>query len=84
MFSLASDNQAMGEGTGIPAAFGAALMKRGMIKEKGVLPPEACIEPLDFLNIMQEHLDLEKVGGTGSPLIIESIDDRGNVERITF
>ncbi len=84
VFSLASENQAMGEGTGIPAAFGAVLMKRGMIKEKGVLPPEAGVEPLDFLNIMQEHLDLEKVGGKGSPLIIESIDDQENVERITF
>ncbi len=84
IFSLASEDQAMGEGTGIPAALAAALMKRGMIKGKGVLPPEACINPLHFLSIMQEFLGLEKVSGKGSPLFIESIDDKGNVEKITL
>ncbi|MFX0209983.1 MAG: saccharopine dehydrogenase family protein [Candidatus Hodarchaeota archaeon] len=84
VFSLASENQAMGEGTGIPAALAAVLMQRGMIKEKGILPPEACVNPLDFLNIMQEFLGLEKVGGEGSPLFIESIDDKGQVERISL
>lgn len=84
VFSLASRGQAMGEGTGIPAAFGAALMQRGKITPKGVLPPEACIMPLDFLGIMQEYLKLEKVGGKGSPLTIESIDAYGNVEALTL
>ncbi len=82
VFSMFSTGQAMGEGTGIPAAFGATLMVRGKIKKKGVLPPEGCINPLDFLNIMQKYLKLEKVGGTGSPLIIESIDEKGNMKRI--
>jgi saccharopine dehydrogenase (NAD+, L-lysine-forming) len=84
VFSLASRGQAMGEGTGIPAAFGAALMKRGKITSKGVLPPEGCILPMDFLGIMQEYLKLEKVGGKGSPLTIESIDSKGNVEALTL
>ncbi|MHA1970017.1 MAG: saccharopine dehydrogenase C-terminal domain-containing protein, partial [Candidatus Hodarchaeales archaeon] len=59
VFSLASEGLAMGEGTGLPAAFGAVLMVRGLIEGKGVLPPEACVNPLDFLGIMREHLDLD-------------------------
>ncbi len=81
-FQLASKGQSMGEGTGIPAAIGAVLMKRGKITEKGVLPPEACVNPLDFLGLMQEHLKLDKMTGGSSPLIIESIDHDGNVELI--
>ncbi|RDE12181.1 MAG: saccharopine dehydrogenase [Candidatus Thorarchaeota archaeon] len=82
IFSLASRGQAMGEGTGIPAAFGAALMQRGKITDKGVLPPEGCVAPLDFLGIMQEYLKLDKVGGKGSPLTIESVDADGNIEKL--
>ena len=81
-FSMASVGQSMGEGTGIPAALGAVLMKRGKITEKGVLPPEACVKPMDFLGIMQEHLKLDKMTGGSSPLIIESIDKDGNVEQL--
>jgi saccharopine dehydrogenase (NAD+, L-lysine-forming) len=81
-FSMASIGQSMGEGTGIPAALGAVLMKRGKITEKGVLPPEACVNPIDFLGIMQEHLKLDKVSGGDSPLIIESISEDGKVERL--
>ncbi|MFX1284603.1 MAG: saccharopine dehydrogenase family protein [Promethearchaeota archaeon] len=84
IFSLASENQAMGEGTGIPAAIGVILMNRGLITIKGVVPPEACINPLDFLAIMQEHLKLETVTGEGSPLTIESIDEEGKVETLTL
>ncbi len=84
VFSLASESLAMGEGTGIPAAIGAVLMNRGLITKKGVHPPEACVNPLDFLNIMQEHLRLETTTGEGSPLTIESINDEGNIETITL
>lgn len=81
-FSMASIGQSMGEGTGIPAALGAILMHRGKVTEKGVLPPEACIKPVDFLGLMQEHLKLDNMTGGESPLIIESIDKDGNVERL--
>jgi saccharopine dehydrogenase (NAD+, L-lysine-forming) len=81
-FSLASEGQSMGEGTGIPAAIGALLMQRGKISGRGVLPPEACIDPLEFLGLMQEYLKLDDVTGEGSPLIIESIDHEGNTKRI--
>ena len=81
-FSMASIGQSMGEGTGIPAALGAILLNRGKITEKGVLPPEACVNPLDFLGLMQEHLKLDAMTGGESPLIIESIDRDGKVERL--
>ncbi|MFW9909419.1 MAG: saccharopine dehydrogenase C-terminal domain-containing protein, partial [Candidatus Thorarchaeota archaeon] len=81
-FSMSSIGQSMGEGTGIPAALGAMLMKRGKISDKGVLPPEACVNPLDFLGLMQEHLKLDKMTSKGSPLLIESIDKEGNVTHL--
>ncbi len=81
-FQMSSIGQSMGEGTGIPAALGTILMHRGKISKKGVLPPEACVAPLDFLGIMQEYLKLDKMTGRGSPLIIESIDKDGNVEQL--
>lgn len=84
VFSMASRGQAMGEGTGIPAAFGATLMQRGKILQKGVLPPEACIKPLEFLAVMQEFLKLKKVAGKGSPLRIESIDSEGRKEELSL
>ncbi len=83
-FSLASRGQSMGEGTGIPAALGVVLMLRGKIEKKGVLPPEGCINPLDFLGLMQEELKMDEVGGAGSPLIIESTDYEGNTEEISL
>ncbi|MBS3794280.1 MAG: saccharopine dehydrogenase NADP-binding domain-containing protein [Candidatus Thorarchaeota archaeon] len=83
-FSLASKGQSMGEGTGIPAALGVILMLRGKIQKKGVLPPEGCVNPLDFLGLMQEQLKMEKVGGEGSPLIIESTNREGNTEEISL
>ena len=87
IFQMASSGgQSMGEGTGIPAAFGAILMNRGKIKEKGIFPPEGGIKPIDFLGLMQKFLKLKKIGDEkeGSPLIIDSIDSDGNSNRITF
>jgi len=34
--------------TGWPASIGAQMLARGEIKAKGVLPPEACIDPVPF------------------------------------
>ena len=84
VFTLSSIGQGMGEGTGIPAALGATLMYRGKIKAKGVLPPEACVDPMDFLGIMQESLKLEEITGKHSPLLIESIDDKGNIKHLSL
>ncbi|MHA1975247.1 MAG: saccharopine dehydrogenase family protein [Candidatus Hodarchaeales archaeon] len=82
VFSLASEGEAMGEGTGIPVALGAIMLQRGLIQEKGVLPPEACVDPLGFLGIMQEYLNLESATAKSSPLTIESIDHTGKIDRI--
>ncbi|MBD3227923.1 MAG: NAD(P)H-binding protein [Candidatus Lokiarchaeota archaeon] len=87
IFQMASEGgQSMGEGTGIPAAFGAILMNQGKIKQKGVFPPEGGVKPLDFIDQMQKFLKLGKVGDekAGSPLIIDSIDEIGVSKRITF
>ncbi|MHA1268459.1 MAG: saccharopine dehydrogenase family protein [Candidatus Helarchaeota archaeon] len=87
IFQMASSGgQAMGEGTGIPAAFGAILMNQGKIKEKGIFPPEGGVNPLDFIGQMQKFLKLKKVGDEkeGSPLIIESINAEGEVKRLMF
>ena len=35
--------------TGIPASIGALMLAEGRVSAKGVLPPEECIEPSDFL-----------------------------------
>ncbi|MHA1370936.1 MAG: saccharopine dehydrogenase family protein [Promethearchaeota archaeon] len=88
VFSLVSEGagkgQALGEATGMPAAFAAILLQKGKIKKKGVLPPEACTNPMDFLGVMQKFLSVEKVGAGSSPLIIESIDENGNIKRMTL
>jgi len=42
---------AMAPGTAIPASICAQMVGRGEIKEKGVLPPEACIDPKAFLSM---------------------------------
>ncbi len=84
VFSLWSIGQAMGEGTGIPAALGATLMYRGKVPLLGVFPPEACINPMDFLSIMQDSLKLSQIAGGKSPLLIESIDSTGNVSELSL
>ncbi|MHA1377876.1 MAG: saccharopine dehydrogenase family protein [Candidatus Helarchaeota archaeon] len=82
VFQIFSTGRAMGEGTGIPAAFGAALVQRGKIKIKGVVPPEGSVSPVDFLLLMQKFFKLEKASGKGSPLLIQTIDEEGNVKKI--
>jgi saccharopine dehydrogenase (NAD+, L-lysine-forming) len=39
----------MGPGTGIPASIGAQMLGRGEINVKGVVAPEACIDPEPFM-----------------------------------
>lgn len=81
-FALSSRGQGMGEGTGIPAAIGAILMGEGKISEKGVLPPEACINPLDAFSLAQKML--KSTGKGDLPLIIERIKEDGTKERIDY
>ena len=81
-FALGSRGQGMGEGTGIPAAIGTVLMGRGSIAQKGVLPPEACVNPLEALSLAQTVL---KSSGKGDlPFVIEHYDEEGNKKIIDF
>ena len=81
-FSLGSRGQGMGEGTGIPAAIGAVLMGQKKIMQKGVLPPEACINPLEVLALAQKVL--KSTGKGDLPFVIEHYDEEGNKEVIDF
>lgn len=75
-FALGARGQGMGEGTGIPAAIGTILMAQGKITKKGVLPPEACANPLEVLFLAQKALES---GGKGElPFLIEKFDEEGN------
>jgi saccharopine dehydrogenase-like NADP-dependent oxidoreductase len=76
VFQMSSRGQGMGEGTGIPAALGAILMARKRIKEKGVLPPEGCVNPNDVLELIKTQV---KFGGTGGPIAIQHVDKNGKV-----
>jgi len=84
-FHLASRSEALGEGTGIPAAMGVLLMQMGKIKTKGVLPPEGCINPLDLLELVPKvmKLDSKKEGGESfGGVIVQQIDENGKMTNI--
>jgi saccharopine dehydrogenase (NAD+, L-lysine-forming) len=84
-FHLASQTQAMGEGTAIPAVAGAILMHEGKVKGKGVMPPEACVNPLDFIDLVPKimKLDEKKEGGEAfGGVIVEHIDETGKVTKM--
>jgi saccharopine dehydrogenase (NAD+, L-lysine forming) len=79
---LASKSGGLGEGTGIPAAIGALLLQRGKITAKGVLPPEACIDPQDFLALAPGFLPKHTGGEDEGGIIFESLAADGSVSRM--
>lgn len=83
-FHMASTSQALGEGTGIPAAIGTMLMQRGRVQGKGVLPPEACVPPTEFLSLALEIFakDAADKGKPSEGLIVERVDETGALTRI--
>ncbi|MBU2488663.1 MAG: saccharopine dehydrogenase NADP-binding domain-containing protein [Proteobacteria bacterium] len=84
-FHMASQSQALGEGTGIPAAGGTLLLARGRISQKGVFPPEGCINPADFITLIPEimTLDGKKEGGSSfGGIIIQQKDENGNITNL--
>jgi len=84
-FHMASQSQALGEGTGIPAAAGAILMLEGKVSGKGVMPPEACMNPLDFIGLIPQvmKLDKKKEGGKSfGGVIIEQVDETGQIKKL--
>lgn len=82
VFSLASTDQALGEGTGIPAAMGVILMLRGEVKGPGVLPPEAAIAPLSFLALVKPVLASTGQQGNFQGVLVERIRADGSVEKV--
>jgi saccharopine dehydrogenase (NAD+, L-lysine-forming) len=85
-FHMASTSQALGEGTGIPAAIGTMLMQRGQVQGQGVLPPEACIRPMEFLPLALDIFgrDAAGKGKSSEGLIVERLDESGTPVRIDF
>ena len=84
-FHMASQSQALGEGTGMPAAVGVLLMLEGKIQGKGVLPPEACIDPFDFVARMPQvmKMDHKKEGGESfGGVIVQQVDAAGAITRV--
>jgi len=81
IFSMSSRSEGMGEGTGIPAALGIILMATGKIKEKGVNPPEGCVNPMDVLKLAKTSVRTTS-GSQGFPIAIEHIDASGKLEEI--
>ncbi|MFP4445843.1 MAG: saccharopine dehydrogenase family protein [Desulfosudaceae bacterium] len=79
-FHMASDSQALGEGTGIPAALGAILLHRGQISKKGVYPPEGCMDPRDFIQLIPGILadNRKNDPDKSESLLVEFIDADGN------
>ncbi len=81
-FHMASRSQALGEGTGIPAAMGVMLMHQGRIGAKGVLPPEACVDPMEFVGLISKVMKLDEKKDDGDSfggVIVESIDETGKI-----
>jgi saccharopine dehydrogenase-like NADP-dependent oxidoreductase len=82
IFSMSSRGQGMGEGTGIPAAIGAIIMATGRIKDTGVLPPEACVNPMDLLELAKTSVKAS--GGKGFPITIEHTDKDGKSQMLNL
>jgi saccharopine dehydrogenase (NAD+, L-lysine-forming) len=84
-FHMASGSQALGEGTGIPAAIAVILMQQGKVTAKGVYPPEGGVNPVDFIELISKVMKLEekkKEDDSFSGVIVESVDAAGNVSII--
>lgn len=82
-----SSDKALGEGTGIPAAVGAILLGQGKLKDKGVLPPEACVDPKEFIEVVKPLMDMTEQGDDKAPdssIIIEHVDETGKVSVLDF
>ncbi len=84
-FHMASQSQALGEGTGIPAAMGGILMQEGKILKKGVLPPEGCVNPADFIGLISKVMGFDKKKGSSEEfggVIIQEVDETGKIKNI--
>jgi len=46
---------AYSKNVGIPLSIGAQMMAKGKVKQKGVLPPEACFNPIEFFKELSKR-----------------------------
>lgn len=60
---LFSSSATIALGTGIPASIGAIMSARGEIEKRGVLPPEECINPHDFIYEIVNRRNVAKLNG---------------------
>jgi saccharopine dehydrogenase (NAD+, L-lysine-forming) len=75
---MTSKSGGLGEGTGIPAAMGTLLVERGKVSAKGVLPPEACVDPADFITLAADFIPRGAGSGErGTKIFIENIGPDG-------
>ena len=84
-FHMASTSQALGEGTGIPAAMGAILMQQGKVQGQGILPPEACLNAFEFLTLARTMFAKDaaaKGKAEEESFIVEEVDEAGRLARI--
>jgi len=82
--SLSSHGAGAGEGTGIPAALGAALHQQGLLEGgPGVHAPEAIVPVAAILDLAGQVVSKMSIGdGGGIPLTIEHIAPDGSKEII--
>lgn len=86
-FHMASTSQALGEGTGIPAALGAILMQQGKVQGKGVLPPEAGVNAFELLMMARKAFARDAAAkGTQAEesFLVEQVDETGRSTRINL
>jgi saccharopine dehydrogenase (NAD+, L-lysine-forming) len=79
---MTSTSHGLGEGTGIPAAIGALLMLEGRVDGPGVLPPEAAVEPEDFLDRWRSIQDVGEE--SGAAVLVEHIDPEGVIHDLDW
>ncbi|MFN8018880.1 MAG: saccharopine dehydrogenase NADP-binding domain-containing protein [Acidimicrobiales bacterium] len=82
--SLSSKGAGAGEGTGIPAALGAALHQRGALEGgPGVHAPEAIVPVGALMDLAGQVVKRMSIGdGEGIPLVIEHIGPDGSRDEI--
>ncbi len=68
VFLSGSQSDGAGAGTGIPAALGAMLMLEGNIKQVGVNPPEAVVDPAQMIALAGNVVRTLGVGGQSSSI----------------
>ena len=49
--------------TGIPASIGAMMLLQGRVTAKGVLPPEQCVDPTDFIYEIITRRNVARLNG---------------------